>query len=117
MNRIKNKKLVFALMVAITVVFIGCIPRYLIPNDTDLKTAQTHWSSATAPQLKQGYNIYIDQCTDCHRLKKLKKYTEGDWLKVMPKMGRKAHLDSAQYSNVLHYILAKREDVMAGKKK
>ncbi len=105
------------MLLFMTVVLVSCIPKYLIPNDADLKTAQSHWPTATAPQLKQGYNIYIDQCTECHRLKKLKKFTEDEWTKTLPKMGRKAHLDSAQYSNVVHYIFAKRENILAKKKK
>ncbi len=110
-------KKVPVLMLFMSFVLVSCIPRYLIPNETDLATAKGHWAGTTTMELKQGYNIYIDQCTDCHRLKKLKKYTEEEWLKVMPKMGRKAHLDSTQYASVLHYILSKREDILAKKKK
>lgn len=68
-------------------------------------------------QLNKGYAIYTDKCTDCHGLKKPQKFSIDDWnTEYMPKMGRKAKLDSAEYVLVLHYILTKREEITTPKK-
>jgi len=90
--------------------------QYLIPTDNDVTAANSHWSGTTLTELKQGYDIFSDKCTDCHGIKKPQKWSEADWIKTMQTMGRKAKLDSNEYSLVLHYILAKRETVLAGKK-
>jgi len=91
--------------------------QYLIPTDTDVAIAQTHYPGTTIVQLNRGYDVFSDKCTDCHGLKKPQKYTEDEWMTIMHKMGRKAKLDSNEYNLVLNYILIKRETILTPKKK
>ena len=49
-------------------------------------------------------------------MKKLDGFSEADWPGIMQSMGRKAKLDSVQYNEVLHYVLAKRQTSIAAKK-
>jgi hypothetical protein len=116
-NQKSRDKYLVMILVLMSLVFVCCKgTQYLIPTDADVTNAQTHWKGTGLVQLTQGYAIFSDKCTDCHGLKKPQKWTEDEWLTIMQKMGRKAKLDSAQYNLVLHYILAKRETVLAGKK-
>ena len=104
-------------LVLMSVLLICCKgTQYLVPTDNDFAIAKNHWPSATLSQLKEGYEIFSDKCTDCHGIKKPQKWSEADWIKTMQTMGRKAKLDSNEYNLVLRYILAKRETVLAGKK-
>jgi hypothetical protein len=43
-------------------------------------------------------------------------FSINDWNDILPQMGKKAHLDSAQYASVYQYVLAKREAILAAKK-
>jgi hypothetical protein len=84
----------------------------LVPVESDLAIAKLHWPGTTLDELNQGYSIYADKCTDCHDTKEPQDFTVYEWNAIMPKMGRKAHLDSIQYKAVLHYILTKREAIL-----
>lgn len=90
----------------------------LQPSGKDLTAAQSHWNGTTMDQLTAGYNIYTTKCDDeeCHRLKKPQKFTVDEWNSILPKMKRKAKLDSTEYAEVYRYILAKRETLVGGKK-
>lgn len=88
----------------------------LAPVEADLAIAKAHWPATTLDNLKQGYAIYDDKCTDCHDTKRPQDFTVDEWYSIMPKMGRKAHLDSIQYKMVFHYILTKREAILGSGK-
>ncbi len=115
-ERMKNNRMV-PVLVLMPLLLICCKgTQYLMPTGNDVTIAKSHWQSATLSELKQGYDIFTNKCTDCHGIKKPQKWSEADWIKTMQIMGRKAKLDSNEYSRVLHYILAKRETVLSGKK-
>lgn len=120
MNRIISslkKNQTKAAIFSFSIVFICCkSAQYLAPSNADVTVAKSHWSGATLDQLNQGYSIYSDKCTECHGMKKPEDFSVEDWNKIMPSMGKKARLDSNQYNLVYHYILAKRETVLASKK-
>jgi hypothetical protein len=84
----------------------------LVPVESEVAIAQAHWQGTTLDNLNQGYSIFDDKCTDCHGLKKPQDFTTDEWNSIMPKMGRKAKLDSTQYALVFHYILTKREAIL-----
>ena len=84
----------------------------LAPVESDVAIANAHWPGTTMDNLNQGYSIYDDKCTDCHRTKKPDSFTVDEWNSVMPKMGRKAKLDTTQYKLVYRYILTKREAIL-----
>jgi cytochrome c5 len=112
----KSKSMAIALVIMSIVLMCCKGSQYLIPTDADVSAAQSHWQGENMAQLKQGYTIFNDKCTDCHSIKKPESFTVDAWNKILPSMGMKAQLDSNQYNLVLHYILTKRETVLAGKK-
>jgi|SRR6185312_9370339 len=88
----------------------------LTPDNGDLTVAQKQWPGTTSDILIEGYNLYEDKCTDCHDAKLPQDFSVEDWNAILPKMGRKAHLDSLQYKSVYRYILAKRETILSVRK-
>ncbi|HTA83753.1 MAG TPA: hypothetical protein VK783_12485 [Bacteroidia bacterium] len=86
------------------------------PQQTDIPLAQAHWPSVTAEELIEGYKIYSTKCNDCHEMKNLLEFSVSDWPNIMQEMGKKAKLDSIQYNQVWHYIVARREGLIAAKK-
>jgi hypothetical protein len=86
------------------------------PVKSDVAIARAYWPRITLNNLKQGYIIFGDKCTQCHAAKQPQGFSVFAWNGIMHKMGRKAKLDSNQYNLVLHYILTKRESILgAGK--
>ena len=123
---IKNKRTII-LLAGLSIVMVCCksltpatkttaSQPSLVPDYADLTIAQSHWQGTTLSDLTDGYNLYTSKCVDCHEMKLPQDFSVDDWNAILPKMGRKAHLDSTQYASVYHYVLAKRETIMAGKK-
>jgi cytochrome c5 len=84
----------------------------LAPIFSDVAIAQAHWAGTTMDYLNQGYSIFNYKCTTCHEVKMPQDFSVEDWNSIMPKMGRKARLDSTEYNEVFHYILTKREAIL-----
>jgi len=129
MVRIKKSKKLIAMLVLISIILVCCkstapankdtkstSSSSLVPDNTDVTIAQTHWTGTTLSDLTQGYSIFSDKCVQCHETKMPQDFSVSDWNDILPGMGRKARLDSNQYKLVYHYILAKREDILASKK-
>lgn len=83
----------------------------LVPDDNDVTIAQSHWPGTSLMTLAEGYTLYTDECTKCHKPKLPQDFSADEWNSILPKMGRKAHLDSIQYVSVYRYILTKRESI------
>jgi len=123
---IKNKR-ILGLLAMLSIVLVCCksltptnkatsSKPSLVPDSADLAVAQTHWKSVTLPHLTDGYNLFTTKCTECHGIKLPQDFSVNDWNDILPQMGKKAGLDSTQYTSVYQYILAKRESVLSGKK-
>jgi len=112
----KKRKYLFFISVLVMFLFCCKAAQTLIPSNYDVKVAQARWQTSNIDELTKGYNIYENQCTDCHDAKEIKDYSEADWIKIMKTMGHKAKLDSTQYNAVLHYVLVKRQTLTAGNK-
>ena len=109
----KNKFLY--LIFAITI-YVSCKPTAkisLVPDQADEAAAKIKWSDADLAQLNSGYQIYTSNCGKCHGLHKPTEYDEARWTKIVPWMGKKAVMNEADQKLILHYLLAKREVLMA----
>jgi hypothetical protein len=127
MVRILKNRIVIVVLIIMSVVFLCCkgskslapgsakSEPVLPPGNADIAIAQSHWSSSTLSSLTQGYNLYSDKCTQCHETKKPQDFTLDDWNRILPAMGKKAWLDSNEYNLVYHYIITRRETILAGK--
>jgi hypothetical protein len=91
-------------------------PNSLVPGNNDVTIAQSHWPGTSLTNLADGFSLYNNKCVDCHEAKLPQDFSVDDWNAILPKMGRKAHLDSLQYKSVYRYILAKRETILSAKK-
>jgi len=112
----KNFRLFLAVAI-ISLVMVCCHSVSLLPTQVDVPLAQAHWQNTTLDELTKGYNIYASKCTQCHDMKNPKDFSVDDWNdNYMPSMGKKAQLNDTEYQLVLHYILAKREELVSAKK-
>lgn len=88
-------------------------PSPFVPVKADVALATAHWPGVTLDTLNRGYSIFESKCTECHEEKKPQDFGAHDWLNIMHQMGRKAKLTDAEDTVVLHYILTRREAIMA----
>jgi len=78
-------------------------------KESVIAIAQKRWPDATIESLRAGQDIYNNQCTKCHDAKDINDYSEDEWLPLIDKMSRKAHLDDSDKEIVRRYILSVRE--------
>jgi len=63
-------------------------------------------AAAPADPVAIGQSIYQSKCVDCHKLPRPDDYTQADWVHIMIKMSRKAHLSEDETTRVLAFVNA-----------
>jgi cytochrome c5 len=79
--------------------------KLLTPAQADADRGAQKFTGYTLDELNQGKSIYTAHCNKCHRYKVPESRKEAKWDKVIPKMAKKAKLDSVQQSLVLKYVV------------
>ncbi len=85
----------------------GAAPGPLSPASA--ATAASRWPGATAESLDAGRTLFLDRCNGCHGYPDLNPISANRWPGIMTDMGHKSHLTPEQTQQVLHFILAARE--------
>ena len=67
-------------------------------------SAETVSANANLTKLKQGKELYINKCAECHSLKQPEKYSVDKWVKLVKVMSKKAKINEEQASSILHYV-------------
>lgn len=80
----------------------------LTPGDAQLKAIQVKFADASAATLKEGYDIYVGVCTNCHGKKNMYKESEAEWKKNIDNMAPKAKITDAQKDALWKYVLSMR---------
>jgi cytochrome c5 len=79
--------------------------KLITPSQMDADRGAQKFQGYTLSDLNQGKSIYEAHCNKCHRYKVPESRNETKWDKVIPKMAKKAKLDSVQQSLVLKYVV------------
>ena len=75
----------------------------------ELAIAQKTNPTITLVDLNAGRAIYFNQCTQCHKVYDIPKFSERKWKHEIDDMSPKAHLTDAQKTTLSNYILSYRE--------
>ncbi len=97
----------------LTFLIMSCGVKFLEPTQLDVERGSQFSSSITLENLNQGKTLYEDNCGNCHKLNKLTLLDEAGWRNIVPKMGKKAKLNTADTDLVLQYILTMKDAVKA----
>lgn len=79
--------------------------KLLQPTQSDADRGSQKYPGYSLQDLNAGKSIYEANCNKCHKYKVPESRNEAKWDKVIPKMAKKAKLDSAQESLVLKYVV------------
>lgn len=80
----------------------------LLPGDAQLKAIQVKYADATAQTLKEGHDIFVGVCTNCHGKKNMYKNSEAEWQKDIDHMAPKAKITDVQKDALWKYVLSMR---------
>ncbi len=78
--------------------FTGCVA-------TNLEGLAPQPSSGGSKALR-GREIYLDDCTRCHKAEPVTDYTRAQWQKIMPEMIEETKLGPADADAVTAYVMA-----------
>ncbi len=56
-----------------------------------------------------GRQIYLRQCSTCHAIEPIDRYSLDDWQRILPGMSRKSDLSSEESRKLADYILTIRQ--------
>ncbi len=76
--------------------------------DAQLVAVQTRFPDATKAELQKGHSIYTGACTECHRKKKVTKYTEVKLLNIVDVMAKKAKLTAEEKQALIRFAIGVR---------
>ena len=79
--------------------------KLITPTQSDADRGAQKFQGYTMSDLDQGKAIYVSHCNKCHRYKVPESRDETKWDNIIPKMAKKAKLDSEQESLVLKYVV------------
>lgn len=97
----KNLALVFSILF-----FAGCASYSLItPTQTDADRAKAENPNITLAKLTKGKDLFQENCGKCHSLKKAFAHNTDEVVKVMPKMAKKARVNTDDAQLIQQYIL------------
>ena len=77
----------------------------MAPAQNDADRALKEFPHITLADLNEGKSIFEENCHKCHSLKKPFKKTDEEIADALPRMAKRAKLDSTQEELVLHYLL------------
>ncbi|HMT74840.1 MAG TPA: hypothetical protein PKA77_12290 [Chitinophagaceae bacterium] len=82
--------------------------QHLQPADADLALAQQRVPGITITELKNGYKLYINKCSACHKLHNPNEYTAVKWKPILAEMFAKAKLTEDDSKLLIsNYLVAK----------
>lgn len=61
-------------------------------------------TDVSVQDLVNGRDLYLNECNECHKLNQPKKYTSGEWTKILKKMQEKAEITDAQRELIFSYL-------------
>lgn len=83
----------YFILCSLVIVIAACtVTQHLQPADADLALAQQRIPGITISQLHDGYKLYVNKCSACHRLHNPNEYTAVKWKPILAEMFIKAKL-------------------------
>ncbi len=103
------KKINYTIFLFVGSWLIACSTiQHLQPVDADVVQANKYFPNTTLQELQQGYNLYNNNCSSCHRLYSPNEYNIQNWKSVLPRMFIKSKItDNAQQLSITKYIIPK----------
>lgn len=108
-------------VISVMVILCSCSVKLITPTQSDVDRVSATYPGYTLADLNQGKAIFMNNCDECHKLKKPSSQSEAEWLEVVPEMVLKANkkagktiIDARAQEQLLKYLLTMRT---AGKTK
>ena len=61
-------------------------------------------NSNKTTKFPEGRNLYVSECTACHKAYNRELHTADEWIKILDEMGSKARLNTDEKLIILNYL-------------
>ena len=106
-----NKKILFAALLAFAVFACGPKPTVVAPVApvtpiSPVVTAEPVTTNAAVltAEVAEGKTSYENNCAKCHKLFAPEDYSKEDWMPILKRMAKKAHLDDVETGKIYAYL-------------
>jgi cytochrome c5 len=95
-----------AIVIISAILLVACASyKPIVPAQSDADRAAKNNPGVTLADLEQGRAIFEKSCHKCHSLKRPFAHTPEEIETVIPKMAKRAKLNSQQQELVLNYLV------------
>ena len=102
------RKIHYSLLLFI-IVFNSFTKALLVTSEEYIDKSTLTTFNTTIEDLKNGQNIYISKCGNCHYLYRPIRFSEEKWRHEMPEMSVKSKISNEQQALILKYLLTMRK--------
>ena len=91
------------------IIFSACASKKLSTSKENDKPKEKETAAvvaATPEEINAGKANYGQYCGTCHKLYDIESESESEWRKIIPRMSKKANIDSKTEETILKYVVA-----------
>lgn len=97
----------YILGIGLVIALYSCGTSIPHPDITHQIWAQKHWENV---HLDHGREVYVRDCSGCHKLYSPLEHTQNEWVKLFGEMESKTHMSSTDSVEVIAYLQAFSKD-------
>ena len=99
-------RLLFAGGVGITFTLLGCLTIEQMAPPVGPEFSTMGMNGVTRAVLERGREVYLSDCTRCHSVEPIDRYSVDRWRAIIERMGPESKLDESRAAALEAYILA-----------
>lgn len=90
-----------------TILLAGCLTIEQMAPPVDMEFSEIGMKySVTLSTLQQGRDTYLTDCTRCHSIEPINRYSKDRWHTIIERMGPESKLDESRIDALRAYIVA-----------
>lgn len=102
----KQLRLLFVGITCFTLAFAGCLTIDEMAPPVGPKFSRIEDRGVKLAVLKQGREVYLTDCTRCHSVERIDRYSIDHWHAIIERMGPQSKLDDSRTAALKAYIFA-----------
>ncbi len=99
-------RLLLASGVCITLIFTGCLTIEQMAPPVGPEFSRSGMSGISLALLERGRDVYVSDCTRCHSVEPIDRYTVDRWRTIIARMGPLSKLDKSSTAALEAYVFA-----------
>ena len=99
-------RLLFAGGASITLTFAGCLTIEQMAPPVGPEFSRTGTNGVTLAVLERGREVYLSDCTRCHSVEPIDRYSIDRWHAIIERMGPQSKLDESRTAALQAYVVA-----------